>query len=141
MKILGLVCSPRKQGNTDILINHALTAAKEAGAETEMLHVANMSIAPCDACGACASEGICHIKDDMQIVYEKLDQADGVIFGTPVYYLNVSAQAKAIIDRTYACMMKGKLRGKVLRETPPVGGACPMPIHPRQPDWCTLAPA
>ena len=113
MKVLGLVCSPRKEGNTQILITQALSAAREAGAETEMLHVADLDIAPCDACGGCMAEGVCIVEDDMQIVYEQLDQADGIIFGTPVYFLNVSAQAKAIMDRTYALLMKGKLRGKV----------------------------
>ncbi len=113
MKVLGLVCSPRREGNTEILIRQALTSARETGAETEILHVADLDITPCDACGACLSEGVCQIEDDMQTVYEKLYQSDGVIFGTPVYFLNVSAQAKAIIDRTYACLMKGKLRGKV----------------------------
>lgn len=113
MKVLGLVCSPRKEGNTEILVSQALASAKESGAETELLHVADMNIAPCDACGACAAEGVCVVQDDMQTVYEKLDEADGLIFGTPVYFLNVSAQAKAVIDRTYACLMKGKLRGKV----------------------------
>lgn len=113
MKVLGLVCSPRKGGNTEILISHALASAREAGAQTEMLHVADLNIAPCDACDACRAEGVCIVEDDMQTVYEQLDQADGVIFGTPVYFLNVSAQAKAVIDRTYAYLMKGKLRGKV----------------------------
>ncbi len=113
MNVLGLVLSPRKNGNTEILISEALASAEKAGAQVEMLHAADLSISPCDACGACMAEGICRIKDDMQIVYEKMDQADGIIFGTPVYFLNVSAQAKAVIDRTYACMMKGRLRGKV----------------------------
>lgn len=113
MNVIGLVCSPRKEGNTEILITHALNSARESGAQTEMLHVADLDIAPCDACGACASDGICIVEDDMQIVYEKLDWADGILFGTPVYFFNVSAQAKAIIDRTYACLMKGKLKDKV----------------------------
>jgi len=113
MKILGLVCSPRKGGNTEILVDQALASAREAGAETEKLHVADLNIAPCDACDGCRADGVCVVDDDMQTVYERLDEADGLIFGTPVYFLNVSAQAKAIIDRTYACLMKGRLRGKV----------------------------
>lgn len=95
------------------MITRALASAREAGAETDMLHVADLDIAPCDACGACMAEGACIVEDDMQRVYEHLDAADGILFGTPVYFLNVSAQAKAIIDRTYALLMKGKLRGKV----------------------------
>lgn len=113
MKILGIVCSPRKGGNTEILVKEALDAAREAGGETELIVVADKEIAPCDACGACMEDGTCRIDDDMQTIYQRLELADGLIFGTPVYFLNVSAQAKAIIDRTYAFRGAGKLRGKV----------------------------
>jgi len=113
MKILGIVCSPREGGNTEILVKEALEAAREAGAETELFLVAGKDIAPCDACGACEADGICVVDDDMQEIYRQLELADGVIFGTPVYFVNVSAQAKAIIDRTYPLLRTGKLRGKV----------------------------
>ena len=113
MKILGIVCSPRKGGNTEILVKEALDAAREAGGETELIVVADKEIAPCDACGACMEDGTCRIDDDMQTIYQRLELADGLIFGTPVYFINVSAQAKAIIDRTYAFMGSGKLKGKV----------------------------
>ena len=113
MKILGIVCSPRKDGNTEILVREALEAASEAGAETELILVADKDIAPCDGCGTCRKNGACNIKDDMQIIYEQLELADGVIFGTPVYFANVSAQAKAIMDRTYSFLAVRKLRGKV----------------------------
>ena len=113
MRILGIVCSPRKDGNTEILVKEALEAAREAGAETELILVAEKSVAPCDACGTCYEDGICVIDDDMQEIYRQLELADGVIFGTPVYFVNVSAQAKAIIDRTYPLLRTGKLRGKV----------------------------
>ncbi|MBW2061932.1 MAG: flavodoxin family protein [Deltaproteobacteria bacterium] len=113
MKILGLVCSPRKGGNTEILVNEALEAARKAGAETELILVADKNIAPCDGCGSCVKDGDCIVEDDMQPIYQQLEQADGIIFGTPVYFINVSAQAKAIIDRTYAFLRTQKLRGKV----------------------------
>jgi len=113
MRILGIVCSPRKGGNTEILVRAALEAACEAGGETELILVADMNIAPCDGCGACTKNGVCKIKDAMQMVYKQLELADGVILGTPVYFLNVSAQAKAIMDRTYALLRVRKLRGKV----------------------------
>lgn len=113
MKILGIACSPRKGGNTEILVREALEGARERGSETELILVADMNIAPCDACGACLENGICRIKDDMQTIYQQLELADGVIFGTPVYFVNVSAQAKAVIDRTYAFLGVRRLRGKV----------------------------
>ena len=113
MRILGIVCSPRKDGNTEILVREALEAAREAGSETELILVADKTISPCDGCGSCLKSGICKIQDDMQVIYEQLELADGVIFGTPVYFLNVTAQAKTVIDRTYSFAGVRKLRGKV----------------------------
>jgi multimeric flavodoxin WrbA len=113
MQVLGIGCSPRRHGNTEILMREALDAAKEAGAQTQLLLVADLNIQPCDACGACLKDGRCRIDDDMQTVYPLLEQADGIILGTPVYFLNVSAQAKAVIDRTYPFLSGRKLRGKV----------------------------
>jgi len=113
VRVLGIVCSPRKEGNTEILVREALEAVAEAGGETELILVADKSIAPCDGCGACMGNGICTINDDMQMIYQQLELADGVIFGTPVYFLNVSAQAKAVMDRTYAILGTRGLRGKV----------------------------
>ena len=113
MKVVGVVCSPRKEGNTEILVKEALEAAKAAGAQTEMLLVADMTIAPCDGCLACVATGECIIKDDMQIVYKKFKEADGILFGTPVYFLNVTAQAKAVIDRTLCLYLNKILKDKV----------------------------
>ena len=108
MKILGLSCSPRKQGNTVFLLEHALKGAKQEGAEVELYSVSGKDIKPCDACRACGETGECHIKDDMQGLYDKLLEADGIIFGTPIYYYSVTAQAKAIIDRTYSLGHPGR---------------------------------
>ena len=113
MKVLGIVCSPRKGGNTEIMVTEALAVAREAGLETELILAAGKKIAPCDGCEACAKSGVCKIKDDMQPIYQQLEAADAIIFGTPVYFGNVSAQGKAIIDRTYAIRRQRKLAGKV----------------------------
>jgi multimeric flavodoxin WrbA len=113
MKILGIVCSPRKDGNTEILVREALDTAREAGCETELILLAGKKINPCNGCNVCLKEGACNIKDDMQDIYAQLEKADGVIFGTPVYFYSVTAQAKAVIDRTYPLAFSGKLRNKV----------------------------
>jgi len=113
MKVVGIVCSPRLGGNTEIMVAEALAGAKEAGSDVELLTMANKSIAPCDACRSCEKTGQCHIEDDMQEVYKKFQEADGLIFGTPVYFANVSAQAKLVVDRTYALLWIRALRGKV----------------------------
>ena len=117
MRVLGISCSPREGGNTEILIREALSEARKAGVEnTEFLSLAGKKMSPCEACGACLKTGNCRIEDDMQAIYPSLIQADGIIIGTPVYFWTVSAQAKILIDRTY-CIIRGKngnlLRGKI----------------------------
>lgn len=102
MKILGLSCSPRRQGNTDVFLDVALQGAKQEGAEVELYSVAGKDIKPCDGCRACGKTGECHIKDDMQDLYNLLLAANGIIFGTPIYFYSMTAQAKTIIDRTIA---------------------------------------
>ena len=102
MKILAISGSPRKQGNTEILLNEALKGASTEGAEVELYSVSGKTINPCDACFSCRKTGECHIDDDMQDLYKKLLEADGIIFGTPVYLYAMAAQTKAIMDRTFA---------------------------------------
>jgi len=102
VKILAISCSPRKQGNTEILLGEALKGAQYEGAEVELFSVAGKAIAPCDACDSCRKKGVCHIKDDMQELYDKMLEADGIIFGTPIYFYNMAAQCKAVMDRTIA---------------------------------------
>jgi multimeric flavodoxin WrbA len=113
MRVLGIVCSPRKGGNTEILVKEALATAHEAGAETEIVLVADKHIAPCDGCGSCFETSVCKIKDDMQPLYQQMKAADAIIFGTPVYFHNVTAQAKAIMDRTFLFLIDMRLKGKV----------------------------
>jgi multimeric flavodoxin WrbA len=105
MKILGLSCSPRKQGNTVKLLEQALKGARQDGAETELYTVFGKNITPCDGCWGCQKTGRCHIKDDMQELYDKMLAADGIIFGTPIFFYGMSAQAKTVMDRTM-CLNK-----------------------------------
>jgi multimeric flavodoxin WrbA len=99
MKILAVSCSPRKKGNTVTLLTEALKGAQQEEAEVELYSVSGKTIKPCDGCRTCNETGKCHIQDDMQELYPKMVEADGIIFGTPVYFYNMAAQAKAIIDR------------------------------------------
>jgi len=113
MKILGIVCSPRLHGNTEILMQEALKSAEEEGAEVELFKLSGKTIYPCDGCDSCVKSGKCRINDDMEPLYQKMAEADGIIFGTPVYFWSVCAQAKIIIDRTYAFRRQRSLRNKV----------------------------
>jgi multimeric flavodoxin WrbA len=102
VKILGLSCSPRRMGNTEILVSEALSGAQNEGAEVELFSLSGKEIKPCDGCETCYKTGKCHINDDMQTIYQKLVQADGIIFGTPIYFYTMTSQAKALMDRTIA---------------------------------------
>jgi multimeric flavodoxin WrbA len=102
MKILALSFSPREEGNTEIMLCEALVGAQTEGAEIEFYSVAGKNIQPCDGCAKCFKTGQCHIQDDMQALYDKMLAADGIIFGTPIYFYYMTSQAKAVIDRTIA---------------------------------------
>jgi multimeric flavodoxin WrbA len=118
LKVLGIVCSPRSGGNTEILVYKALKSAEREGAEVEMWSFAGKNVKPCDHCESCFETGECRIKDDMQDLYSKMIEADGIIFGSPVYFWSVSAQAKLVMDRTFALQyptnrLHGKLGGAI----------------------------
>ena len=114
MKILGLSCSPRKSGNTAILLEEALSGAQQEGAETDLFSVSGKDIRPCDGCWACVGTGECHIKDDMQVLLLKMVEADGIIFGTPVYVYSMTGQAKTIMDRMISVNLANKVGGVVV---------------------------
>jgi multimeric flavodoxin WrbA len=113
MNILGIVASPRKNGNTEIMMKEALRVAREAGCETELYLTAGKNFEPCLACATCFRIGECVQKDDMHELYELYEKADGIILGSPVYFHNVSAQAKIVMDRTFSLLKEHNLKGKV----------------------------
>ncbi len=108
MKILAISCSPRPRGNTATILEEALRGAQEKGSETELYSLSGKTIQPCDGCRSCASTARCHIQDDMQGLYEKIIAADGIIFGTPIYYWGMTGQAKIVMDRTIALNQPGR---------------------------------
>jgi multimeric flavodoxin WrbA len=102
MKITGFTASPRKEGNTAWTINKILEGAKENGAETQSWHSSDLDINPCKGCLGCIKSGRCVINDDMQKIYNALEQTDVLILGSPVYMGQMSAQAKIFTDRLFA---------------------------------------
>jgi len=97
--VVGILGSPRRGGNTEFLLARALDGAREAGRTTAMLRLNDLRITPCQNCGHCEREGACRIQDDMSIVYRVLDTAPRIILASPIYFTNVSAQTKAMVDR------------------------------------------
>jgi len=101
MKIIGITSSPRKSGNTQRLVEHILTGAQEAGAKTELIRLCDFDIQPCTGCDVCKKDGECIIQDDMEEIYQKIKESDIVVFGSPIYWFRLSAQAYPFIDRIY----------------------------------------
>jgi NAD(P)H-dependent FMN reductase len=101
-RVLGIVGSPRRGGNTDILVDEILKGAREAGAETDKVLLAELDVAPCQACYACRSTGECVIRDDMCSLAEKMKASRVWVIGTPVYWWGPSAQMKTFVDRWFA---------------------------------------
>src|ERR1039457_6530510 len=99
MKVVAIVGSPRKNGNTEILSAHCLKAIGEEGIETEIISLAGKDIRPCNACMICAKEERCSIEDDLWPVYEKMKAADGIILASRFYYGSCTALLKARRDR------------------------------------------
>lgn len=97
--ILGISTSPRRNGNSDLLLKKALAGAESAGASIEYLSLNEYEINPCIECNSCYKTGKCVLKDDYPQVLEKLLNADGLIFATPVFFMSVCSQAKMLIDR------------------------------------------
>ncbi|MCX6654118.1 MAG: flavodoxin family protein [Candidatus Bathyarchaeota archaeon] len=103
-RILILAASPRKNGNSTTLALRAAEGVRDGGGEASVQLIAHMNISPCSACDYCRSnpEAGCRNRDDMQPLYTKIREAQGILFATPIYWFNMSAQMKLLIDRTYA---------------------------------------
>ena len=99
IKVLGILGSPRRGGNTEILLDEALAGARSQGAETEKLVVSELKIAPCQNCDDCALTGECTIHDEMDEIYHKLQAIDRLVLASPIFFLSVTAQTKVMIDR------------------------------------------
>ena len=99
MNILIISGSPRKGGNTDLLVDAFARGAAEHH-QVEIVSVRDYKVNPCLGCNACfKTNGICAQKDDMPVIYEKMSQADMLVIASPVYFYGLSAQLKAVIDR------------------------------------------
>lgn len=106
MKILGVSGSPRRGGNTEVLLEEALKGAREAGAEEEVILLRDKTISPCLEIYGCKKDGRCVIEDDFQEVAEKMVQADALIVASPIFFYTVSAHTKMLMDRCQSFWVK-----------------------------------
>ena len=102
LKILGIAGSPRRDGNTDHLLQQVLAGASSQGAETKTVILSELNIAPCRHCDGCIKTGKCVVDDDMQWLHLDLRAADRIALASPIFFMGVTAQTKAMIDRCQA---------------------------------------
>ncbi len=113
MKIVALIGSPRKAGNTDLVVDAVIDGARSAGHDAEKLYLYGRDIRPCVDCRGCKRGDFqCVLKDDMAGIYPRLRDADVIIFGTPVYWYGPTAVMKLFVDRLRPFIADGGLKGK-----------------------------
>lgn len=102
--VIAFASSPRIDGNSDILCGGILAGARSAGGEIEKIHLDKLHIAPCLGCEKCLEsvEAPCVIDDDMSALIEKIKNADGLVFASPIYFCSVNGQMKIFLDRLNA---------------------------------------
>jgi len=101
MKVVAFNGSPRREGNTSLLIEEVFKVLESHGIETEMIQLGNKPVHGCTACMKCREiqDGKCHIKNDhLNFCIGKMNEADGIIMGSPVYFADVTPEVKALID-------------------------------------------
>ncbi len=116
MRVLGITGSPRRGGNTDLLLAELMKGAASRGAEVKTIILNDLKIVPCQHCDACLEKGRCKYQDDMQMVYRELEQADRIVLASPIQFMGVTAQMKAMIDRCQALWAR-----KYVLKLPPLG--------------------
>jgi len=118
MYILAFNGSPRRGGNTDMLLNEAIRGVREQGSEVITFNLASLNLRPCLNCGHCDEAGQCIIKDDMQTIREEIRKADRIIVASPIFFFSVSAQTKIMIDRCQAFWAEKYVHKKPIQPGP-----------------------
>lgn len=105
-RILAIYGSPRRKGNTSLLLKQAIAGAAAAGATVHEIVLRDLTIGPCLEIYGCKKDGRCVIQDDFQKVYELIESSDGLIMASPIFFYTVSAHAKIFMDRCQSFWVK-----------------------------------
>ncbi|MBN2107483.1 MAG: flavodoxin family protein [Deltaproteobacteria bacterium] len=116
MRITALYGSPRKGGNTDLLMQAFLGGLREAGAEAQELFLRDFAFSPCIDCGGCEATGACVLRDGMDDIYPHLIASDVIVLAAPVFFYGLNALAKAMVDRVQCFWARKYLLGRGLRQ-------------------------
>ena len=110
--VVGVLGSPRRGGNSEVLLDQCLKGARDKGATTVKLVLRDLKIAPCQGCNQCLTTGECKVADGMREVHRALLQADAVIVASPIYFSGLTGQTKCMIDRCQSLWARENLVGK-----------------------------
>ncbi len=102
MNITAIYGSPRKDGNTDMLLRAFLAGVRSAGGKARELYLRNFRVYPCTACGGCERTGCCVLQDDMDVLYRFFEESDVLVLAAPVFFYGFGAMTKAMVDRCQA---------------------------------------
>ena len=102
LKVLGIAGSPRRDGNTDLLLHQVMAGVASQQVQAKTVILTQLNIAPCRHCDGCLKTGKCVVDDDMQWLHTDLREADRIILASPVFFMGLTAQTKAMIDRCQA---------------------------------------
>jgi len=116
LRVLGIAGSPRRGGNTDMLLDEVMRGAASRGAGVRTVVLGRLKISPCLHCDACLETGRCRIQDDMQGIYDELETADRIVLASPIQFMGLSAQTKAMVDRCQCLWVR-----KYVLKVPPLG--------------------
>ena len=120
MKVLGIAGSPRRGGNTDMLLAELLKGAASKGAEVKTIVLNSLKFSPCTHCDGCLKTGSCVVKDEMQNIYQDFEEADVIVLASPIQFTGVTAQMKGMIDRFQSRWVR-----KYVLKIPPLGDKKP----------------
>ena len=109
MDVLAFLGSPRKGGNSEVLLKAMLKGVEGAGGRPEIIRLCDLNISACISCGGCDKTGECVVEDDMTPLYQKIISTKLIILASPIFFYGITAQAKAFIDRTQALWNRKRL--------------------------------
>jgi multimeric flavodoxin WrbA len=115
-KILAIYGSPRRKGNTAALLKKAIEGARDSGADVEEIVLRDLKISPCLEIYGCLQAGECAIKDDFQLVRDKILHAQGLVLASPVFFYSVSSHTKILMDRFQSLWVKKYWVDKIPKE-------------------------
>ncbi|MEJ2696090.1 MAG: flavodoxin family protein [Candidatus Sulfobium sp.] len=118
LKAIAFLGSPRKKGNTELLLQSAIGGMEEQGVEVSIFNLNQMNIMPCQDCGGCEKTGECILEDDMSQIYPAIRNSSRIILASPIFFFGLSAQTKIMIDRCQSFWCEKYLLKKPLPEGP-----------------------